>query len=140
MKTPLKFALLAVGLSAMMSFPASAQQFKSRGKGCDNVSTSRDKTPKPDSRCLQAPPESYAEQQARVFTFIHANPPTKTTIHNDGVRYQGTDSNGKPYEIFTSPSVSAGWGSANKLGQWWGGSNGRWWGSSSGSRGGTKPR
>ena len=47
MKTSLKFVLLAVGLSAMMTLPASAQ---SKFKGCDNVSTSRDKTPKPDTR------------------------------------------------------------------------------------------
>jgi len=55
------FALGAAGLSAAMTLPASAQQFK--GRGCDNVSTSRDKTPKPDSRCMLASDERYLQEQ-----------------------------------------------------------------------------
>jgi hypothetical protein len=36
MKTSLKFVLLAIGLSNVMTLPALAQQVKSRNQGCDN--------------------------------------------------------------------------------------------------------
>jgi hypothetical protein len=63
MKTSTKFVLFvlaAAGLSAVMALPASAQVFKSRGQTCDNPSTARDKTQKPDYRCLRAPKEGPA--------------------------------------------------------------------------------
>ena len=120
------FALGAVGLSAAMTLPASAQQFK--GRGCDNVSTSRDKTPKPDSRCLLATDERYLQEQNRLFAFIHANPPTKTTKGPFGqVVYEGSDRNGDGYRISSGAGGAVGTGSAAKV-------NG------GGGRGGTKPR
>ena len=61
MKSSMKFVLLALGLSVVMTAPASAQVFKPRGgQTCDNPSTARDKTQKPDYRCLRAPKEGRA--------------------------------------------------------------------------------
>lgn len=120
------FALGAAGLSAAMTLPASAQQFK--GRGCDNVSTSRDKTPKPDSRCMLTADERYLQEQNRLFAFIHANPPTKTTKAPNGmVIYEGRDRNGDDYRIASGAGTAVGTGSAAKV-------NG------GGGRGGTKPR
>ena len=107
------FALAAAGLSTVMTLPASAQQFK--GRGCDNVSTSRDKTPKPDSRCMLTMDERYQQEQARLFAFIHANPPTKTTRGaGTSVIYEGRDSNGDPYRISSMGGAIVGTGSAAK--------------------------
>jgi hypothetical protein len=131
MKTSVKsvlFALGAAGLSAAMTLPASAQQFK--GRGCDNVSTSRDKTPKPDSRCMLASDERYLQEQNRLFAFIHANPPTKTTKGPAGtVVYEGRDRNGDSYRVTSGDGSVIGTGSAAKF------NVGLY-----GSRGGTKPR
>ncbi len=130
MKTSVRSALLALGaagLSAVMTLPASAQQFK--GRGCDNVSTSRDKTPKPDSRCMLTADERYLQEQNRLFAFIHANPPTKTTKSGGTVIYEGRDRNGDGYRIVSTGGAVIGTGSATKfnVGMY-------------GSRGGTKPR
>ncbi|HET9688287.1 MAG TPA: hypothetical protein VFP79_14045, partial [Pseudolabrys sp.] len=70
-RTSTKFVLLAVtavGLSAVMTVPASAQVFKPRGgQTCDNPSTARDKVKKPDYRCLRKPKEgeSFEKWQER---------------------------------------------------------------------------
>jgi hypothetical protein len=54
-------ALVAAGLSGVMTAPASAQVFKPRGgQTCDNPSTARDKVQKPDYRCLRAPKKGRA--------------------------------------------------------------------------------
>ena len=64
MKSSMKFVLLALGLSVVMTAPASAQVFKPRGgQTCDNPSTARDKTQKPDYRCLRAPKEGRANEK-----------------------------------------------------------------------------
>jgi hypothetical protein len=47
------FALAAAGVSAVMTVPATAQVFKPReDQTCDNPSTARDKSLKPETRCL----------------------------------------------------------------------------------------
>jgi hypothetical protein len=57
MKSSTKFVLLALaaaGLSGAMTAPTSAQVFKPRGdQTCDNPSTARDKSLKPETRCLR---------------------------------------------------------------------------------------
>jgi len=132
MKTSVKsvlFALGAASLSAAMTLPASAQVFK--GRGCDNVSTSRDKTPKPDSRCMHAAPDKYREQQNQYQQFMKANPPSGIVNGPNGSKiYEGFNKNGEKYRIVQGGGGGwAGDGSAPK------GSTG-----SGGSRGGTKPR
>ena len=126
------FALGAAGLSAAMTLPASAQQFK--GRGCDNVSTSRDKTPKPDSRCQHTASEKYRDQNQPSNSyekFMAANPPKQTYYGPNGSKiYEGFNKNGEKYRIVQGGGGGwAGDGSAPK------GSTG-----SGGSRGGTKPR
>src|SRR5262245_33844323 len=53
-------ALVAAGLSAVITASASAQVFKSRDQTCDNPSTARDKSLKPETRCLRKPKEGQA--------------------------------------------------------------------------------
>ena len=117
MKPSVKSVLFALGaavLGAVMTLPASAQQSKPRG--CDNVSTSRDKTPKPDSRCLLAVPDKYLDQQKHaVVKFISQNPPERTTKTPNGVIiYDGHDANGEPYRIVAGRN---GWGTSGSAPQ-----------------------
>jgi hypothetical protein len=132
MKTSVKsvlFALGAAGLSAAMTLPTSAQVFK--GRGCDNVSTSRDKTPKPDSRCMHAAPDKYREQQNQYQQFMKANPPSGIVNGPNGSKiYEGVDKKGISYRI-----VHGGGGAWAGAGSAPSGSTG-----SGGSRGGTKPK
>ena len=73
-------ALAAASLSAVITTPASAQVFKPRDQTCDNKSTARDKTLRPDTRCLQGGPgkEKHADQMTTVKEFTDKYPPTKT--------------------------------------------------------------
>ena len=84
MKTSLKFVLLAIGLSNVMMLPAPAQQVKSRNQGCDNKTTSRDKTLSPDNRCLSAAPEKYRHQQYKYQQFMKATPPSQLRLGPNG--------------------------------------------------------
>src|SRR5262245_7164496 len=62
MKASTKFVLLALfaaGLSAVMTATGSAQVFQPRDQTC-NPSTARDKTLRPDTRCLRRPKEGSA--------------------------------------------------------------------------------
>jgi hypothetical protein len=67
MKASMKSVFLAcaaAGLSAVLTAPASAQVFKSRGaQTCDNKSTARDRSLKPETRCFQAPKEGQAYEK-----------------------------------------------------------------------------
>jgi hypothetical protein len=110
MKSSTKFVLLALaaaGLTAVVTLPASAQQFKPRGdQTCDNPSTARDKVLKPGDRCFRVAPDSYKEQQ-RITSFVKANPPDTTTTTNrpDGTTkyvFEGSR-NGVPYRIEIDP-------------------------------------
>jgi len=118
------FALGAAGLSAVMTLPASAQQSKPRGG--DNVSTSRDKTPKPDSRCLHAAPDKYLDQQKHaVVKFIGQNPPERTTKTPDGtIIYDGHDANGESYRVVLGRTSWGSSGSAPQIGGKTGGGSG----------------
>jgi hypothetical protein len=73
MKASMKSVLLALaaaGLSAVMTAPGSAQVFKPRDQTCDNKSTARDKTLRPDTRCLQGGPRKEKWDDARVDRLI----------------------------------------------------------------------
>ena len=73
MKASMKSVLLALaaaGLSAAMIAPASAQVFKPRDQTCGNKSTARDKTLRPDTRCLQGGPRKEKWDDARVDRVI----------------------------------------------------------------------
>jgi hypothetical protein len=114
------FAFAAAALSAVMTAPASAQVFKPRDQTCDNPSTARDKSLKPETRCLKGGPlkEKYQDQQAqRISSFVTANPPKTSTVvpNKDGsnrVIVRGKDGNGVPYQIVYSGSGTVGYGSA----------------------------
>src|SRR5262249_11630329 len=108
----------AAGLSALLTLPASAQQFK--GRGCDNVSTSRDKTPKPDSRCQHAAPDKYLDQQKKAYDdFLTNNQPKKAaavqTPKGTVIVLDGVDGNGVPHRIVSGPGGYAGSGSAPQI-------------------------
>lgn len=112
-KSVLLFTLVGVSLSVVTALPALAQ---SKLKGCDNISTSRDKTPKPDSRCMLAAPDKYRDEQKHaVVKFISQNPPERTTkTPNRVVIYDGHDANGEPYRVVVGRN---GWGTSGSAPQ-----------------------
>jgi hypothetical protein len=63
-------ALAVAGLSAVITAPVSAQVFKPRDQTCDNKSTARDKTLRPDTRCLQGGPRKEKWDDSRVDRFL----------------------------------------------------------------------
>ena len=134
-KSVLLFTLVGVSLNVVTVLPALAQ---SKLNGCDNISTSRDKTPKPDSRCQHAASDPYRNQKAlELFAkFTAENPPKRITPGPNGnTIYDGVDSNGEHYRIVSGPNGIATSGSApsgmsiNRVGT-----------GSTGSGGGRKPR
>jgi len=124
MKTSLKFVLLAIGLSNVMMLPAPAQQVKSRNQGCDNKTTSRNKTLRPDNRCLSAAPEKYRHQQYKYQQFMKATPPSQLRRGPNGSEiFEDYNKKGEWYRIVHGGG--GGWasdGSAPKTG---GGSGGQ---------------
>lgn len=56
------FAFAAASLSVVMTAPASAQVFKPRDQTCANPSTARDKSLKPETRCLRPKSGSLYER------------------------------------------------------------------------------
>jgi len=118
------FALAAAGLSTVVTAPASAQVFKPRDQTCDNKSTARDKTLRPDTRCMQGGgrSETYNEQQKgskeeKYADFVKKNPPSYQAYLSGGKTYyqEGRDRNGAPYTIITSPTGTVGYGSASGI-------------------------
>jgi len=127
------FALAAAGVSVAMTASTSAQVFKPRDQTCDNKSTARDKTLRPDTRCLQGGPgkEKAADERAnqRLNSFIKANPPEKTydVFGKGGTVSQvrvGVDGRGIPYRIINGEKGISGSGSASGLSRNYSGGNG----------------
>jgi hypothetical protein len=125
-------ALAAAGLSAVMTAPASAQVFKPRDQTCDNKSTARDKTLRPDTRCLQGGPgkEKAADEQSRKAAEFLQDPQKKikVTPNKDGsnrVVISGTNGSGVPYRIVTSGGKIVGYGSAAGINPGKGGGGGK---------------
>lgn len=77
MKKTSKLVLLVLGaasLSASLTLPVSAQTRASSSQTCDNASTARDKTLRPDARCLKTS-EKYTEERAKPQVIVQENLP-----------------------------------------------------------------
>src|SRR5262245_16261287 len=94
MKTSMKFVLLALSLTAVMTAPASAQVFKPRDQTCANPSTARDKSLKPETRCLRPKSGSLYERWSEKIAsqgaanankpLVPGGPPRRDYIANGG--------------------------------------------------------